>query len=336
MKILFVGGTGIISSAVASAVIAQGDELFLLNRGRSSRPMPKQARHLQADIHDAAEVETVLAGHEFDVVVNWVAFAPADIENDLRLFRNRTGQYIFISSTAAYQAPAQSLPLTESTPLNNPFWHYAQQKIACEKRLYRAYREDGFPMTIVRPSHTYDQRSIPAPLMAGGYTMIDRLRRHRPVIIHGDGTSLWTLTHHRDFAQGFVGLLGHPHAVGDVFHITSDEVLSWNRIYAMLARGFGMEENFIHIPSTLINAFDARMGAGLLGDQAHCKIFDNTKIRRLVPGYKAVIPFHRGVEEIVRWYSAHESRQTVDRQLDETADRIIQAYASAWPESGGV
>ncbi len=234
MKVLFIGGTGVISSACSELALALGIELYLLNRGRSVRPTPEGAHVLSADVRDRAQAEAVLAGHSFDAVVDWVAFTPEHVAADIELFRGRTGQYVFISSASAYQKPLSSLPITESTPLDNPYWEYSRNKIACEERLVGAYRAEKFPFTIVRPSHTYDRTMLP---VTGRYTAIARMRRGKPAIVHGDGTSTWVLTHHRDFAKGFVPLLGNARAIGEAFHITSDELLTWNQIYTILARG---------------------------------------------------------------------------------------------------
>jgi nucleoside-diphosphate-sugar epimerase len=327
MKILFVGGTGIISSACAQLAVEQGLELYLLNRGQSHRPPPGSATLLHGDIRDPASAAHALGDHRFDAVVQWIAFTREHVEADLRLFHGRTQQYIFISSASAYQTPPASLPVTESTPLHNPFWAYSRQKIACEERLMRAYRQDGFPMTVVRPSHTYDQTLLP---LHGGYTVVHRMRQGKQVIVHGDGASLWTMTHHRDFARGFLGLLGNPHAVGDAFHITSDEWLTWNQIAATVARAAGVEPRLIHIPSDLIAHFDPDWGASLLGDKTHSMIFDNSKIKRLAPGFAATIPFARGAAEIIAWYDADPARQVVNTELDRRMDGIIAAYDSAW------
>jgi nucleoside-diphosphate-sugar epimerase len=328
MKVLFIGGTGIISSACAQQALEQGIDLYLLNRGRSFRPSPPGAKALHGDIRDPNGA-AVLAGHTFDVVVNWIAFTPQHIETDLALFHGRTGQYIFISSASAYHKPVRSLPITESTPLHNPFWAYSRDKIACEERLLRAYRDDGFPMTIVRPSHTYDRTLLP---MHGRYTMVDRMRRGLPVIVHGDGTSLWVLTHHRDFARGFTGLLGNPAALGEAFHITSDEALPWNEIYRMVGRAAGVEPHLVHVPSDFIAAINADFGSSLLGDKAHSVIFDNSKIKRLVPGFQATIPFHQGVREIMAYYDGDPARQTIDELFNQLLDRILDAYGRAWPD----
>jgi nucleoside-diphosphate-sugar epimerase len=331
MKVLFIGGTGKISSACAQLAVEQGIELYFLNRGQTSaRPAPKEVRILHGDIRDRASVEQALEDRTFDVVVNWIAFTTEHIETDLALFRGRTGQYVFISSASAYQTPPVQLPVTESTPLDNPFWEYSRAKIACEERLVSTYRQEKFPITIVRPSHTYDKTMLP---FTGGYTTIDRMRKGKKVIVHGDGTSLWTMTHHKDFAKGFVGLLGNSHAIGEVFHITSDELLTWNQIYEILARAAGVEARLVHIPSELIAAFDANWGAGLLGDKAHSMIFDNSKIKRVVPGFAASIPFSRGAEEVMAWYDADLARQVVDQKIDQLSDQIIAAYESIWPQA---
>jgi nucleoside-diphosphate-sugar epimerase len=332
MKVLFMGGTGIISSACAQLAIARGIDLYLLNRGQTTkRPIPAGAHVLRGDIRDRDSARAALKDQSFDVVVDWIAFTPDHIETDLDLFRDRTGQYIFISSASAYQTPPASLPVTESTPLDNPIWAYSRNKIACEERLMRAYRDEKFPMAIVRPSHTYDKTLAP---FEGGYTLIDRMRTGQKVIVHGDGTSLWTLTHHTDFAKAFVGLLGNSHAIGDAFHITSDEVLTWNQIYTLMARAAGVESpRLVHVPSDLIAAYDKDWGDGLLGDKTHSMIFDNTKIKRLVPDFAATIPFAHGAREIIAWFDADPSHRVVDEQLNQTIDRILAAYEAAWPRA---
>jgi nucleoside-diphosphate-sugar epimerase len=329
MKVLFIGGTGIISSACSALALERGIDLYLLNRGKSFRPVPEGATVLNGDVRDPQSVREALGEHSFDAVVNWIAFTTEHVETDLDLFRGRTGQYIFISSASAYQTPPSSLPITESTVLDNPLWQYSRNKIACEERLVRAYREEKFPMTIVRPSHTYDRTLLP---MDGGYTIVDRMLRGQKVIVHGDGTSLWTLTHHADFAKAFVGLLGHPGAIGDAFQITSDEWLSWNQIYEIVARAFGTQAQIVHVPSDLLAAYDPDWGAGLLGDKAHSAIFDNSKVKRLVPDFTCTIPFARGAEEIAAWYQADPARQKVDEEVNRLHDRILAAYEAAWPK----
>jgi nucleoside-diphosphate-sugar epimerase len=329
MKVLFIGGTGIISSACSDLALQRGMELYMLNRGKSFRPVPAGTHVLNGDIRDLASAKAALGSLEFDAVVDWVAFTSEHIETDLDLFRGRTGQYVFISSASAYQTPPSALPVRESTLLDNPFWQYSRNKIACEERLVRAYREEKMPITIVRPSHTYDRTLLP---MDGGYTVVDRMLKGKPVIVPGDGTSLWTLTHHADFAKGLVGLLGNSKAIGDAIHITSDEWLSWNQIFEIVARAAGCEPKMVHVPSDLIAAYDSNWGAGLLGDKAHSAIFDNSKIKALVPDFLAAIPFSRGAEEIMAWYRADSARQKVDDDFNQLTERILAAYMGAWPK----
>ncbi len=328
MKILFIGGTGVISSACSALALERGFELFLMNRGQSARQVPEGAKVLNADIRDPASVEAALRGYKFDVVVDWIAFTPEHIESDIRHFKGRTSQFVFISSASAYQKPVLSLPITESTPLINPHWAYSRAKIACEDLLLRAAREDGFPITIVRPSHTYDCTLLPDH---SGWTMIDRMRSGKEVIVHGDGTTTWVLTHHKDFAKGFIGLLGNPRAIGDAFHITSDEVLTWNQISSILADAAGTKARIVHLPSDFIAAHDERWGASLLGDKAHSVLFDNSKIKLAVPGFVATIPFHQGAREIIAWYDADPARQKVNRERDSLIDTMIASYKSILP-----
>ncbi len=329
MKILFIGGTGIISSACSQGIVDRGDELYLLNRGKtSSRPAPKEAHILTGDIRDIASAREAIGNMHFDAVVDWVAFTPEHIQLDLDLFTGHTDQYVFISSASAYQTPPSSLPVTESTILDNPYWKYSQNKIACEEMLVKAYREKKFPMTIMRPSHTYDKTCLP---FDGGYTVIDRMRQGKKVVVMGDGTSLWTLTHHKDFAVGFNGLLGNSHAIGEAFHITSDEWLSWNQIHEIMAQAAGTEAKMVHIPSDLINAYYPDWGAGLIGDKANSMIFDNSKIKRVVPEFCASIPFRKGSEEMMAWYDADPERRKVDDRMNEAMDMLIAKYESILP-----
>ena len=321
MRVLFLGGTGTISSACSALAVERGAELYLLSRGTSSRPAPAGAIVLRGDARDPASVRAALGDLTFDAVVDWIAFTPDHVEADLASYTGRTRQLVFISSASAYQKPPSLLPVTEATPLANPFWQYSRDKIACEERLMRAWREDGVPVTIVRPSHTYDERKLP---VRGGWTAVDRMRRGLPVVVHGDGTSLWVLTHHTDFARGFVPLLGNEEAVGHAFHITSDEVLTWNRIYEMVARAAGVDApRLVHVASDRIARFDAELGASLLGDKAHSVVFDNAKIRRVAPDFRATIPFARGAEEIVRWYDADPARRVVDAAFDRLTERLV-------------
>ena len=324
LKVLFIGGSGVISSACSRLAADRGLELHVLNRGATAlRPLPEQARVLLADVRDPAAVRSALGGHDYDAVVDWVAFTPDHIRADLDLFRGRTGQYVFISSASAYQTPPSRLPIVESTPLRNPWWEYSRDKIACEDLLVAAYRDEGFPATIVRPSHTYDPTLVP---LHGGWTAVERMRAGREVVVHGDGTSLWTLTHSDDFARGFVPLLGAPRTVGEAFHITSDDVLTWDAIAHTLAAAAGVEARIVHVTSDAIAAEDPEWGASLLGDKTHSAVFDNTKLRRVVPDYVARIPFEEGAREIVAWHDADPARREVDAAYDALADRLVAAH----------
>ena len=328
MKVLFIGGTGFISTAVSRQAIAKGFELYLLNRG--SRPAQLPGCHsLTADIHNPEDVRTALQDLKFDVVVDWIAYTPEDIERDLALFRGRVKQYVFISSASAYQKPPAHYLITESTPLHNPYWEYSRNKIACEERLMHAYRDEGFPVTIVRPSLTYDPNF---PIAIGGwgcYTLADRLKRGLPIIVHGDGSSLWVVTHAEDFGRGFLGLLGNGRALGHAFHITSDEVLTWDQIYQTIAEALGVEAKIVHIPSDFIARVAPQLGASLLGDKTWSAVFDNSKIKAFVPGFQAAIPFREGIRRTLAWFAADDRRQRIDEAVNTEMDHILKAYAEA-------
>lgn len=323
MKVLFIGGTGNISTSVSRLAVERGFELYHLNRGLRGVEIPG-VQTITADIRQPDAVATALAGQTFDVVVNWIAFSLADIERDLALFAGKTRQYIFISSASAYQKPPTHHVITESTPLCNPYWGYSRNKIACEERLIRAYREDGFPATIVRPSHTYDTY---IPLALGGdYTIIERMRRGEPIVVPGDGTSLWVVTHSEDFAKGFVGLLGQAQSIGHAFHITTDEVLTWDQIYRTVAEAAGVEANIMHIPSDFICRVDPSQLGGLIGDKSNSVVFDNTKIKTFVPGFTATIPFYLGIRRTLAWYTADPRRMQINAEFDAYLNKMIAAY----------
>jgi len=326
LRVLFIGGSGIISSACSRVAVDSGIDLFVLNRGRSAvRPLPPGVSMLRADIREPDSVRAEISDLAFDAVVDWVAFTPGHVRTGIELFRGRTAQYVFISSASAYQTPPARVPVTESTPLRNPYWQYSRDKIACEDLLVAAYREEGFPATIIRPSHTYDQTSVP---FDGGWTVLGRMLAGKPVVVHGDGTSLWTLTHHDDFARAFVPLLAHPRTIGEAIHITSDDVLTWNQIAETLAAALGVTARLVHVPSDAIAAADPEWGAGLLGDKAHSMVFDNAKLRSLVPGWQAVIPFEQGAREIAGWYLADPARQVTEARLDATMDKLATAWTA--------
>jgi nucleoside-diphosphate-sugar epimerase len=325
MKVLFIGGTGIISAAVSRLAVKRGLNLYLFNRGK--RNISIDGTHvIQGDINNQQEIIKLLKDQKFDCVVNWINFNPEHIERDLMLFKGKTEQYIFISSASVYQKPPLHPVITESTPLYNPFWDYSQNKILCEERLIRAYREEDFPITIVRPSLTYDKNF---PIAVGGwgcFTLADRMLNGKKVIVHGDGTSLWTVTHADDFARGFIGLIGHQQVIGHSFHITSDEILTWNQIYATMAHALGVKANIIHIPSDFIHRIAPEIGTGLLGDKAYSTIFDNSKIKRYVPGFQATIPFKEGMKRTVTWFNEEEKRKYVNDQVNRLMDKIIENY----------
>ncbi len=321
MKVLFIGGTGILSSACSELALSRGMDLYLLNRGQSAGIRNVTgAKTITADIRNVEEAHEALKNHTFDVVVDFIAFEPAHIENDVRLFSGKTKQYIFISSASVYQTPPEKLPLTEETPLENPYWQYSRNKIACENRLREVYANEGFPVTIVRPSHTYDKTLIP---VVGGYTVLYRMLLGLPVVVIGDGTSIWTLTHHKDFAVGLVGLFGNPKAINEAFQITSDEWLTWDGIYRILAKELNVTPYLMHIPSEIIALYDAELGAGLLGDKMHSMIFDNSKIRQFVPDFHPQIPFREGAKEIIAWYKEKNSQIEPNEHINSLMDRII-------------
>lgn len=324
LSVLFIGGTGVISAAAAERAVAVGHRLTILNRGHDTlRPAAQGAEVLTADVRDAASVRAVLGNRTFDVVVDFVAFTADHVAADIELFAGRTGQYVFISSASAYQKPPARLPILESTPLRNPFWQYSRDKIACEDVLVRAYREEGFPVTIVRPSHTYDQTMI---ALTGGWTDIARMRAGKPVVVHGDGTSLWTLTHSSDVAKGLVGLFGRPQAVGESFTITSDEYLPWNEIYEIFARAASAPPpQLVHVASDTIAVSAPDLGPPLLGDKSHSVVFDNAKVKALVPDFICTVPFARGAAQVLSWYDSHPEQQVVDDALDAIFDQLIEA-----------
>jgi nucleoside-diphosphate-sugar epimerase len=325
LKVLFIGGTGIISSACTDLCVEKGIDVTLLNRGLTDRPIPKDVRIIRADIRNPEQIKSILSNEKFDVVVDWIAYSQDHVEKDFEIFKEKTSQYIFISSASTYQKPPDSLPIKETEPLINPHWEYSRNKIKCEEYLLQVFNDYEFPVTIVRPSHTYDRTKI---ALSGGYTALNRIREGKKVIIHGDGTSLWTLTHHQDFARGFVGLLGNSKTIGEAYHITSDEVLTWNQICETFSDTVGMPANIIHIPSDFIFSYDKEWGEGLLGDKAHCMIFDNRKIKNINPDFQIKIPFKEGAKEIVTWYDENPDRKVIDQAWESKMDEIIERYES--------
>jgi nucleoside-diphosphate-sugar epimerase len=325
-SILYIGGTGTISAACVRRSVARGDQVTVLNRGTARRPLPEGVELVQADVRDGEAMRSALNGRQFDVVAEFLAFTPDHVATDLELFEGRTGQYVFISSASAYEKPPRRVPVTESTPLRNPFWGYSRDKIACEDVLVTAHRERGLPVTIVRPSHTYDERLLPT---LGGWTDIARMREGRPVIVHGDGTTQWTITHSDDFAVAFTALLANPAAIGDSFTITGTHAPTWNQIYGWLADAAGVAEpDLVHVASETIAAFAPDLGPTLIGDKAHSMVFDNSKIMALVPEFRTTITFDEGARRILAHYDAHPEDQRVNPDRDAMFDRIA-AHARA-------
>ena len=335
MKVLFIGGTGIISTASTRLAASRGIDLTLWNRGRRSAGVPDGVKTQAVDVADLQSTAAAIAGQRFDAVVDWIAFTPADIERDLSLFGGRTDQFIFISSASAYQKPSTHYLITESTPLANPFWDYSRNKIACEERLMQAYRDNGFPVTIVRPSLTYGETQITLAVnsWAKSYTVVDRMRRGKKVIVPGDGSSLWVITHNTDFAKGLVGLLGIPQTMGHAFHITSDEVMTWDQFYRIVAQAAGAEPQLVHMASDFIGACIPTRSGGLLGDKAVSVVFDNSKIKRFVPGYCATVPFAQGIRETLAWFDADPARRQVDEEANARYDKLIDAYEKGTAEA---
>lgn len=332
MKALFIGGTGTISTAITKQLLEQGCELYLLNRGNRNDTLPEGAHILQADIHDEDQVAKLIEHLDFDAVADFIAFEPTHLERDYRLFAGKTKQFIFISSASAYQTPLSDYRITEGTPLSNPYWAYSRNKIACENYLMKQYREHGFPVTIVRPSHTYDERSIPLGVHGsqGSWQVVKRMLENKPVLIHGDGTSLWTLTHNRDFAKGFIGLMGNIHAIGESVHITSDESLTWNQIYEIIADALGVQLNPVHVSSEFLDATSTQDFRGsLLGDKANTVVFDNSKLKRLVPEFVATIRADQGIKQTVDYILAHPEHQREDAEFDAWCDKVISALEKA-------
>jgi nucleoside-diphosphate-sugar epimerase len=332
MRILFIGGTGTISSACVRLALERGMAVSTINRGVSDRrDLPADVEALVANAQEIEQLRDALAGRTFDVVADFRAFTPSEVQERLELFRGRVGQYVFISSATVYQKPPALIPIIESAPLSNPGWRYARDKIAAEDVLSAAHRDERYPVTIVRPSHTYDQRTPP---VYGGWTQIDRMRRGKPVVVHGDGTSLWTLTHSSDFAVGFVGLLGDPRTFGQAFHITSEEVFSWNQIYEILAAAAGVPApKLVHVASETIARADPDWGDALLGDMAHSLLFDNTKLKRLVPDFATRTNFPSAAREIIAWFDSDPARQRVDERLEAVVENLLAAAPTMPPAS---
>ena len=328
MKILFIGGTGTISMAITRLLAQQGHELYLLNRGNRNEHLPDNVKTIIADISDEKDTAKKLEGMSFDCVGEFIGFVPSQLERDYRLFKDKTKQFIYISSASAYQKPPKGYVITEETPLENPYWEYSRNKKACEEYLMERYKEDGFPVTIVRPSHTYDERSVPLGVhgKGGSWQVVKRIKEGKPVIIHGDGSSLWTITHNSDFAKAYVGLIGNPKAIGETFHITSDESVSWNEIYKAIADALGVELKPYYISSqTLADMSNYDFLGSLIGDKANSVVFDNSKVKSLVPDFKAEVYAREGIRRTVEHILAHPEYQNDDEEFDIWCDKVIAA-----------
>ena len=329
MNVLFIGGTGTISMAITKRLAAEGHQLFLLNRGNRSVQLSDNVKFIRVnDVNDEAEVKAKIAGMKFDVVCDFIIFHKEQAERDFRLFSGITNQFIFISSASAYHKPLASYLITEGTTLANPYWQYSREKIECEEFFLDQYRQTGFPITIVRPSHTYDERSVPLGVHGdkGSWQVVKRMLEGKPVIIQGDGTSLWTMTHNSDFAKAFVGLMGNPHAIGEAFQITSDETLTWNQIYKSIAQALGVELKPYYVSSEFL----AEVGhydllGSLIGDKSNSVVFDNTKLKRAVPDYVTSVPFSKGVKQTIDYVLAHPECQCPDPEFDLWCDSIIDS-----------
>ena len=336
MKALFIGGTGTISMGIVRRLAAETDwEVWLLNRGNRKAEVPAGVRQITADISDEAGTEEKLKGMTFDTVCEFIGFTRDQVERDYRLFRGKTRQYIYISSASAYHKPAADYRITEGTTLSNPHWEYSRNKIACEEFLMRKYREDGFPVTIVRPSHTYDERTIPLGVHGnqGFWQVIRRMKEGKPVIIQGDGSSLWTMTWNGDFARGFIGLMGNRHAIGEAFQITGDETLTWDQIYRTIADVLGVELNAVHVASDFLAETGRKYGydfeGSLIGDKSVSVVFDNRKLKRIVPEMRTEVPFHIGVRRSLDYVLSHPECQREDPEFDAWCDRVIAAIEDA-------
>lgn len=332
MRALFIGGTGTISTAISKQLLDLGWELYLFNRGSRNNILSDKVKTICGDINDEAAAAALLSDLTFDVVCDFIGFVPAQVERDYRLFAGKTKQFMYISSASAYQKPVANYRITEGTPLANPYWEYSRNKIACEDFLMKMYRDNGFPVTIIRPSHTYDERSVPLGVHGdrGSYQVIRRMQLGKPVILHGDGTSLWTMTHNSDFAKGFIGLMGNPHAIGEVFQITSDESVTWNQIHQIIADCLGVPFKPYYVSSDFLDAvgpYDFK--GGLIGDKANSVVFDNSKLKNAVPGFTATVRVDEGVRRTVEYVLSHPECQVEDPEFDAWCDRVIDALENA-------
>jgi nucleoside-diphosphate-sugar epimerase len=334
MRILIIGGTGTISSAITRQLAASGQDLWLLNRGTRKQEVPAGVKQIVADISNEEEVERLLGDMQFDAVCEFIGFVPEQVERDIRLFKGRTRQYVYISSASAYNKPASNHVINEGTTLANPYWEYSRNKIACEELLMKEYRENAFPVTIVRPSHTYCERSVPVSVhgLKGSWQVLKRMIDGKPVVVQGDSSSLWTLTWNEDFARGFIGLLGNPKAIGEAFQIMSDESLTWNQVYKCVADALGVAFHPYYVSSEFLAAVAPKeydFTGNLLGDKSVTVVFDCSKLKRVVPGFQATTRFHEGVRRCVDYLLSHPELQVEDEEFDAWCDQVIAAQEQA-------
>ena len=334
MRILIIGGTGTISSAITRQLAASGQDLWLLNRGTRKQEVPAGVKQIVADISNEEEVKRLLGDMQFDAVCEFIGFVPEQVERDIRLFKGRTRQYVYISSASAYNKPASNHVINEGTTLANPYWEYSRNKIACEELLMKEYRENAFPVTIVRPSHTYCKRSVPVSVhgLKGSWQVLKRMIDGKPVVVQGDGSSLWTLTWNEDFARGFIGLLGNPKAIGEAFQIMSDESLTWNQVYKCVADALGVAFHPYYVSSEFLAAVAPKeydFTGNLLGDKSVTVVFDCSKLKRVVPGFQATTRFHEGVRRCVAYLLSHPELQVEDEEFDAWCDQVIAAQEQA-------
>jgi nucleoside-diphosphate-sugar epimerase len=329
VKLLFLGGTGNISTACVELAVERGHDVTILNRGRTAARLRGRVHTVRGERDESDVLRFLAETGRFDAIVDFLCYRPEQADAAIEAFAGRASQYVFIGTAAAYEKPIAHYVVTEATPLRNPFWEYARQKIDCEQRLRRANQASGFPVTVVRPSYTYGPTWIPSGFGGQDYTVVDRLRRGQPIVCHGDGTSLWVMTAASDFAVGLVGLLGNPRAVGEAFHVTSDEVLTWEAIYGVIARAAGAELKMVHVPSELIASLYPERGGSLLGDKAWSVVFDNGKIRRFVPEFRPRTTFAEGMARSIAWFDADPARRTVNEETNRRIDRVIAAQRRA-------
>lgn len=331
MKALFIGGTGTISSEITARCVRKGWQLTLLNRGHAPERVPEGVRVLVGDIHQEDQIRALLARETFDAVADFIAFSAEDVERDIRLFEGRTGQYFFISSASVYQKPLSMPWITEGTPLHNPYWEYSRKKAACEQILMQAWNARNFPVTVIRPSHTYCQRGVPVCFHGpkGSFQVLERMRQGKKIIVPGDGTTLWTVTHSRDFAVAFEGLMGNAHAIGEVFHITGDESMTWNQIHECIGKALGVTVRPLHIATDTVVAMNPSNEGALIGDKCNTVLFDNTKIKRIVPEFVTTTSFSVGARECVDYIYSHPECQVPDPAFDAWCDQVVSAYEAA-------